>query len=84
MFRSDPYYLGMKEDNPLQMRYQCIDYGTMIHTQLIRKKQGVSLNPHKQKIINKYMGDKSNKVTLRALVKDICHRFSYCYLIYAI
>ncbi|KAE9391185.1 hypothetical protein BT96DRAFT_945583 [Gymnopus androsaceus JB14] len=70
-FGSDPYYLGMKEDNPSQMRDQCIDYGTMIHTQLMRKKQGVSLDPQKQKIINKYMGDKSNKATLRALVKDI-------------
>ncbi|KAE9384957.1 hypothetical protein BT96DRAFT_1007529 [Gymnopus androsaceus JB14] len=70
-FGSDPYYLSMKEDNPLQMRDQCIDYGTMIHAQLMRKKQGTLLNPQKQRIINKYMGDKLNKATLHASVKDI-------------
>ncbi|KAE9387449.1 hypothetical protein BT96DRAFT_948352 [Gymnopus androsaceus JB14] len=51
-FGSDPYYLSMKEDNPLQMRDQCVDYGTMIHVQLMRKKQGTLLDPRKQKIIN--------------------------------
>ncbi|KAE9394149.1 hypothetical protein BT96DRAFT_943377 [Gymnopus androsaceus JB14] len=70
-FGSDPYYLGMKEDNPLQMRDQCVDYGTMIHAQLMRKKQGALLDPRKQKIINKYLEDKTNKVTLRTPVKDI-------------
>ncbi|KAE9391690.1 hypothetical protein BT96DRAFT_1001057 [Gymnopus androsaceus JB14] len=70
-FGSDPYYLGMKEDNPSQMRDQCVDYGTMIHAQLMRKKQGALLDPRKQKIINKYLEDKTNKATLRALVKDI-------------
>lgn len=43
----------------------------MIHAQLMRKKQGALLDPRKQKIINKYLEDKTNKATLRALVKDI-------------
>lgn len=70
-FGSDPYYLGMKEEYPTQMRDAAADYGSMIHQQLMRRKEGATLDPRKQRIINKYSNEKTDKTTLRALVKDI-------------
>lgn len=70
-FESDPHYLGMKEEYATQMRDAAADYGSMIHQQLMHRKQGTSLDPRKQRIVNKYSNDKTGKAALRALVKDI-------------
>ncbi|KAE9386992.1 hypothetical protein BT96DRAFT_948701 [Gymnopus androsaceus JB14] len=71
-FGGDPLYVTMKDANPLQLKSQSVDYGTMIHSQLMLKKQGgVALNPAKQGMVNQYLNKGTDKVVLHGLLKDI-------------
>ncbi|KAE9384889.1 hypothetical protein BT96DRAFT_950244 [Gymnopus androsaceus JB14] len=71
-FGGDPLYVAMKDANRLQLKSQSVDYGTMIHSQLMLKKQGgVALDPAKQGMVNRYLNEGTDKVVLRGLLKDI-------------
>ena len=52
-FGGDPLYVAMKDANPLQLKSQSVNYGTMIHSQLMLKKQGgVAFDLVKQGMVN--------------------------------
>lgn len=71
-FGGDLLYVAMKDANPSQLKSQSVDYGTMIHSQLMLKKQGgVALDPAKQGMVNRYLNEGTDKVVLRGLLKDI-------------
>ncbi|KAE9405475.1 hypothetical protein BT96DRAFT_988510 [Gymnopus androsaceus JB14] len=71
-FGGDPLYVAMKDANPSQLKSQSVNYGTMIHSQLMLKKQGgVALNLVKQGMVNQYLNEGTDKVVLCGLLKDI-------------
>ena len=52
-FGGDPLYLAMKDANPAHLKSQSVDYGMLIHTQLMEKKLGgAGLDFAKAKVIN--------------------------------
>ncbi|KAJ3738367.1 hypothetical protein EV360DRAFT_90566 [Lentinula raphanica] len=69
---ADPLFLALRDANPAQISVQAVDYGTMFHSQLMLENQaGVSLDPAKQALVNRFVDDGTNKVVLRGLVKDV-------------
>lgn len=70
-FGADPLYVAMKETNPSHLRAQLVDYGTMIHSELMKTKGGEYLDPAKQAIVRRFNNAGNDHETLRAILKDI-------------
>ncbi|KAJ3725302.1 hypothetical protein C8R42DRAFT_640187 [Lentinula raphanica] len=69
---ADPLYLAMRSTNPTQITTQAVDYGSMFHYQLMLQNQnGISLDPAKQALVNRFVDNSNNKAVLRGLLKDI-------------
>lgn len=61
----------MRKSNPTQLRAQAVDYGTMIHVELMKEREGdVRLSDEVEAILKEYAVDDRGHA-LRALFRQI-------------
>ena len=82
-FGADPLFKAMRDAEPTHMKNQSVDYGTMIHTQLMKQLQGGdNLDPAKGILVNCFHKAGNNHELLRGILKDVWLESLSVYLAY--
>ena len=82
-FGADPLFKAMRDAEPTHMKNQSVNYGTMIHTQLMKQLQGGdNLDPAKGILVNRFHKAGNNHELLRGILKDVWLESLSVYLAY--